>query len=223
MRFWTTCVIFILYMNIASGQDIQIGAMGGMTLFQGDYPSFRLKDTFTILANPGFGFFLRKPINDRLSIKGSFYLTAFEGDDALDPNLVGLRTPSSFKYAASELLITAEYAPLQFELGGHQTDVYGLGGVGFSKTTFKNSVIDDGCPVVNLVLPIGIGIRSKISDLLTLSIQFESVHALNDCLDGFKGLSKTNDVYSSLKLGLSYGLSATGSSLNGKSIGCPTF
>lgn len=223
MKFWTTCLIFILYLNSTSGQDIQIGAIGGMTLFQGDYPSYRLKDTFTVLANPGFGFFIRKPINDKLSIKGSFYLTSFEGDDALDPNLVGLRTPSSFKYPAGELLITAEYAPIHFELASRPVDIYGLGGIGFSKTTFKNSVIDDDCPIVNLVLPLGLGIRSKISDLLTLSLQFESVRGLNDCLDGFKGLSKTNDVYSSLKLGLSYGLSATGSSSNGKMIGCPTF
>lgn len=223
MRSWTTCLIFIICLNSISGQDIQIGAIGGMTLLQGDYPSYRFKETFKILANPGFGFFIRKPINERISIKGSFYLTSFEGDDALDPNLVGLRTPSSFKYPAGELLITVEYAPIQFELGSHQVDIYGLGGAGFSKTTFKNSVIDDGCPIVNLVLPLGLGARAKISDLLTLSIQFEYVQALNDCLDGFKGLSKTNDVYSSLKLGLSYGLSATGSSMNGKMIGCPTF
>jgi hypothetical protein len=213
---------YFLYFTLYS-QDIQVGIMGGMTLFQGDYPSYRFKDTFTILAKPGFGLFLVSPINDKLNIKGSIYFTTFSGDDRLKPPLTGIRTPSSINYPAVELLITGEYTPVEFNLFTRPSGLYLLGGFGFSKTSFKNNVVDDSCPIVNIVLPFGLGIRSRISDMIGMFLQVESVHALNDCLDGMKGFTSTKDVYSSLKVGLTYGIHSESNRQFGKNIGCPRF
>ncbi|MBK7608138.1 MAG: hypothetical protein IPI18_13400 [Saprospiraceae bacterium] len=95
MKFSNYLVLFlILYSLDSKAQDVQVGLIGGMTIYQGDFPSYRLKDTLTILANPGFGIFLRKPIGEKLAVKGSIYFSQFEGDDSLDPSLLGFRNPS---------------------------------------------------------------------------------------------------------------------------------
>lgn len=222
MRYCLAFLASILYISLYS-QDIQVGIMGGLTVFQGDYPSYRFKDTFTILAKPGFGLFLVSPFNEKLNIKGSIYFTTFSGDDRLKPILTGIRTPSSINYPAVELLITGEYTPLELSLFNRSFGLYVLGGFGFSKTSFKNNVVDDSCPIVNIVLPFGLGFRTRINDMIGMFIQMESTHALNDCLDGMKGFTSTKDVYSSLKVGLTYGIHRETSNQFGKNIGCPRF
>ncbi|MBK9931733.1 MAG: outer membrane beta-barrel protein [Saprospiraceae bacterium] len=222
MKFSNYLVLFlILYSLDSKAQDVQVGLIGGMTIYQGDFPSYRLKDTLTILANPGFGIFLRKPIGEKLAVKGSIYFSQFEGDDSLDPSLLGFRNPSFFKYPMSEFTITADYRLFAINQYKRPIEFFVLGGFGFSKSTVSNQDIAADCPILNLILPLGAGIRTKINDNINMSLHFEQVLTNSDCLDGFKGLNSANDTYSSLKVGISYSFApVTG---NSKNIGCPTF
>jgi len=205
------------------GQNIQIGGMVGMTLLQGDYPSYSLGDSFRILANPGFGIFLRRPFNQNFGLKASVYFSSFEGDDRLDPVLLGTRTPSEFKYPFMEFQVTGEYFPLHFNLLRRPASLFVLSGFSATKTTINNTDISDECPLFNLSIPLGTGLRIQLSELLQATLLAEVTRSFSDCLDGYKGFTKVKDIYSSIKFGISYGIVAEGNTGRGKAIGCPTF
>lgn len=217
----------LFLMNLAptrsDAQNIQIGGMLGGTVLQGDYPSYSFGDTFRILVNPGFGLFIRRPFSNYFGIKASVYFSKFAGDDRLDPDLFGARTPSEFKYPMMEFQITGEYFPLHFNLGQKPTSMYLLSGFSAVKTTINNTDISDECPLFNLNIPFGGGFRMQVSDLLQLSLQAEVSMSLSDCLDGYIGPTKVKDIYSSVKFGISYGIVAEGNHGKGSAIGCPKF
>ncbi len=205
-------------------QNIQLGVTGGMTVFQGDYPSYRLKDSIRILANPGFGLFIRRPIGTSAGVKASVYFSSFEGDDRLDPNLFGIRTPSSFKYPFIEFQISGDFSPFHFNLANRQVDFFVLAGAGVAKTTINNTDISDDCPIFNLVIPAGAGMRIYLSELLQASLHLETNRSFSDCLDGFHGpTTNVKDMYTSLKLAISYGIVPEASKGKGRNIGCPRF
>lgn len=205
------------------GQNIQIGGMVGMTLLQGDYPSYSFGDTFRILANPGFGLFIRRPVNNNFGIKASVYFSSFAGDDHLDPVLLGARTPTDFKYPFMEFQVTGEYYPFHFNFIQRPTAFYLLSGLSATKTTINNTDISDECPLFNLNIPFGGGVRMQVSELLQMSLQAEVSMSFSDCLDGYKGFTNVKDLYSSIKFGISYGIVPEANKGKGKSIGCPTF
>lgn len=204
-------------------QNIQLGVTGGMTVMQGDYPSYRLKDSIRILANPGFGLFIRRPIGANAGVKASAYFSSFEGDDRLDPNLFGTRTPSSFKYPFIELQIAGDFSPLHFTLANRQVDFFILAGAGAVKTTINNTDISDDCPIFNLVIPAGAGMRIYLSELLQATLHLETNLSFSDCLDGYHGPTNVKDMYTSLKMAISYGIVPEASKGKGRNIGCPKF
>jgi len=218
-------VVFFLALLFSldlKSQEFNVGFIGGLSLLDGDYPSIRTKDTFTVLASPGFGVFLHRPINEKLAFKTSVYFTRFKGDDRLIPRYVGVHTPSSINRANIELQLNAEYTLFRLPLNS-TTDLsfYLQSGIVFSKTTVSGNDVNDNCPVVNLGIPIGGGVRMPIKEKYSLFAQAEFVQGMNDCFDGFVDLSKVKDVYYSLKFGISTLFTpVTG---NAKNISCPKF
>ncbi len=208
--------------NRTFAQNFQVGAMGGASLLDGDYPSYRFDDTFSILANAGFGVFLRRPITDRFGIKGSLFFTSFSGNDELDPVNLGFRTPSSFKYPVIELQLTLDFSIFSIRIASKPIDLYLIGGIGFTKTTIHSVFTEGSCPVVNLSIPVGGGIRMPINENIGIFLQGEMVQGLNDCLEGYAGPTGAKDLYGSMKLGVSYSITPSYSG-SGKSIGCPRF
>lgn len=204
-------------------QNIQLGLTGGMTVLQGDYPSYRLKDSIRILANPGFGLFIRRPIGTRAGVKASVYFSSFEGDDRLDPKLLGTRTPSRFKYPFIEFQISGDFSPIHFNLANRLVDFFILAGAGAVKTTINNTDISDDCPIFNLAIPAGAGMRIYLSELLQASLHMETNLSFSDCLDGYHGPTNVKDMYTSLKLAISYGIVPEASKGKGRNIGCPRF
>ncbi len=212
---------FLFSIDLLS-QDINVGLIGGLSLLNGDYPSVGTKDSFTILASPGFGAFLRRPLNEKWAIKGSVYFTRFKGDDRLIPRFVGVHTPSSINRANMELQLNAEYTAFRLPLSSNSDiSFYLQSGIVFSKTTVSDNDVNDECPIVNLGIPVGAGIRMPVKEKYSLFAQFEYVQGLNDCFDGYVDPSKVKDVYYSLKLGISTLL--TPEVGNGKNIACPKF
>lgn len=207
----------------ALGQNIQIGGMVGATLLQGDYPSYSFGDTFRILANPGFGLFIRRPVSESFGMKASVYFSSFAGDDRLGGTQLGTRTPIDFKYPFMEFQITGEYYPFHFNFIKRQASFYVLSGVSATKTTISNTDVSDECPLFNLNIPFGGGIRLQINELLQASLQAEVSMSFSDCLDGYHGFTNVKDLYSSIKFGISYGIVPEANKGKGKSIGCPTF
>ncbi len=214
-------VVVVLSSTAAIAQTFQVGAMGGATLLVGDYPSYSFDNAFKILANPGFGLFLRRPIQKNLGVKASLYATSFQGDDRLYPINLGSRNPSLFKYPVVEMQITADYSPFGVRLASRLIRFYLLAGIGFTKTSIKVPV-DNDCPVVNLSIPAGLGIRTDINEKMTFFIQAEYVQGLNDCLEDYAGPTNTKDLYGSIKLGVAY-LVAPNYYGTGRNIGCPRF
>ncbi|HNR08196.1 MAG TPA: hypothetical protein PKM27_12830 [Saprospiraceae bacterium] len=204
-------------------QPVQLGVTAGMTVMQGDYPSYRLKDSFRILANPGFGLFIRRPIGSNAGVKASAYFSSFEGDDSLDPDLNGTRVPSRFKYPFIEIQISGDFSPFHFNLARRQVDFFVLAGAGAVKTTINNTDISDDCPIFNLVIPAGAGMRIHLSEQLQASLHAETNLSFSDCLDGYHGLTNVKDMYTSLKLAISYGIVPEAGKSNGRNIGCPRF
>ncbi len=215
--------ILILLMSIKlNSQDLNVGLMGGLSLLNGDYPSVRLKDTFTLLANPGYGAFIRRPINEKLAIKGSVYFTRFSGDDRLIPRFIGTHIPSSINRANMEIQLNGEYTAFRLPINSkNEISFYLQSGIVFSKTTVSGNDVNDDCPILNLGIPFGGGGRLPFKEKYFLFAQFEYVQGLNDCFDGFVDLSKTKDVYYSLKIGISTLLAPEVKGV--KNIGCPKF
>ena len=83
-------------------------------------------------------------------------------------------------------------------------------GLGVVKITAGNNAIDENCPLLNAVIPMGLGIRSQITNNINVFLQAERVQGLNDCLDGLDVNNTAKDVYSMIKVGLSYGISGEG-------------
>jgi hypothetical protein len=220
-------ILFILLLlvgtsSVSKSQNFEIGALGGGTLFIGDYPSYRLTDSIRILASPGFGIFFRKPFSDRLALRGSVYFTRFRGDDALIPRFIGVHNPPSINRPNTEFQFQAEYTPLV--LGRESLrpiSFFLIAGFGFSKTTISDSEASEECPIVNLIVPFGGGIRMPITEKIKVFAQLEGVQGLNDCLDGFIDPSKTKDFYYSFKVGVSTTISPV-TNRSGE-IGCPSF
>lgn len=216
------CILILLISIKLNSQELNIGLMGGLSLLNGDYPSVRLKDTFTILANPGYGAFIRRPINEKLAIKGSVYFTRFRGDDRLIPRFIGVHTPSSINRSNMEIQLNAEYSAFRLPINSNKDiSFYLQSGIVFSKTTVSGNDVNDDCPIINLGLPVGSGARLPIKEKYFVFAQFEFVQGLNDCFDGFVDLSRTRDVYYSVKIGISTLLAPE---VKGdKNIGCPKF
>lgn len=220
MRVIVICALF-LSLEIKS-QEVNIGLLGGFSLLNGDYPSVRIKDTFTVLANPGLGAFLRRPLNEKFAVKGSVYFTRFKGDDRLMSRFIGVHTPSSINRANIELQLNGEYTAFYLPLNSNKNiNFYLQSGIVFSKTTISGSDVHDDCPIINLGIPVGAGARMPIKDKYFVFAQFEYIQGLNDCFDGFVDLSKTNDVYYSFKVGISTSLNPVVG--GNKNIGCPKF
>ncbi len=215
--------LFLLADLSLFAQNIQLGLTGGMSVLQGDYPSYRFKDSIRILANPGFGLLIRRPIGTNAGLKASVYFSSFEGDDRLDPELFGTRTPSRFKYPFIELHLSGDFSMFHFNLANRQVDFFLLAGLGAVKTTINNTDISDDCPIFNLVLPAGAGMRVHLSELLQVSLHAETNLSFSDCLDGYHGPTNVKDKYTSLKLALSYGIVPEASKGKGRNIGCPKF
>ncbi len=203
-------------------QDFYIGGILGATVFGGDYPSYRLKDSFKVLASPGFGVFFGKPINEKLDVKASIYTFHIKGDDNLDPARVGFHTVSIINRPNIEAQFSAQYAPFTLWKGSKlPISFFVSGGFGFSKTTISDSDISDKCPVINLIVPLGMGLKTTIKENYHVFAQLEYVQGLNDCIDGVADFKNRNDTYSSFKIGIARSITPVVG--NGKSIGCPTF
>ncbi|MDZ4707870.1 MAG: hypothetical protein SH818_05655 [Saprospiraceae bacterium] len=215
--------LFSLIFTRSTGQNIQIGGMLGATLLQGDYPSYSFGDTFRILANPGFGIFIRRPVNQSFGIKASVYFSSFAGDDHLNPVLLGSRTPTDFKYSFMEFQVSGEYYPFHFNFIQRQASFFVMSGISATKTTINNTDISEDCPLFNLNIPFGGGFRLQVSELLQATLQAEVSMSFSDCLDGYHGFTNVKDLYSSIKLGISYGIVPEANKGKGKSIGCPAF
>ncbi len=206
------------------GQSTQLGVLFGETLIQGDYPSVRTKVGYKALFNPGFGLFVRQPIGDRFGLNGNFYFSSFRGDDALDPDRTVNHTPSSYTYPMLEISIRGDYGFLEIPIAQRNLQLYGLLGLGVVKITAGNNAIDENCPLLNAVIPMGLGIRSQITNNINVFLQAERVQGLNDCLDGLDVNNTAKDVYSMIKVGLSYGISGEGAGGgNNNLLDCPTF
>ena len=199
------------------------GLLVGPSVFHGDADELKPKISF--------GINLKYAVSYRFALKTSFVrgkLGGARGDFSQygddDKSQAKNGTAYSFENAYSELALVGEYnfGSLSFSKINPKWQHYILFGLGSVWSDTKGG-FEDGAQVPsfaqnepagfhdysgrNLFVPLGIGVRYKLSRSLDLGLEYRYIQTRSDYLDGFSYSvieNKTKDSYSRLGIELSY-------------------
>lgn len=191
---------------------MEIGASLGTMSYLGDFNSNVFGQ-----VEPSFGVTLRRVINPYMGLRAELIYGKLKGDsrdeDTYYPDYE--TEPKSFSTTLWDFNITYEYNFWPYGTGrdyrgAKRTTPFvflGLGGT-FAK-------VDQGESATTLSVPLGLGIKHKISKRLNVSLSWQIDFTLSDKLDGVEdpyyvkssGMFKNADAYSSLRLALTYSFS----------------
>lgn len=217
MKKYLMMIALLLGIQALHAQDdveyrMEFGGGGGLVSYQGDFngkPFKNLQPIGSVVAR-----YIFNPYMD-LKMNASYGKLKGASNDVTTyyPDFQG--TPYEFNHSLVDVGVVYEYNFWPYGTGrdyrGSKRIVPflfgGLGGT-FVKTAEKN--------VFTANLPIGVGVKYKISDRLNLGVEWSVHFSLSDELDGIKdpygisssGLFKNADGYSALQLTLTYSFMA---------------
>jgi opacity protein-like surface antigen len=235
---------------LLSAQKFSIGLLAGVATYQGDVTE--KYSTQGISENkPTFGGFVKYHFKDNLSVRANYLQGVISGDENIYRNTPWrIQRGFSFKSPITEIATMVEWDALNWHFGnngyaqGQKLSLYVMGGVGFVKT---NPVVDFNEPNpmyedVNIdklaqysrnhiVIPMGVGIKWRITPNQTLSLEAANRLTFTDYLDGISKTAqpKYGDWYLIGMISFSQTLSwEGGSSFSRKrgynaSVSCPKF
>lgn len=186
-------LIITMVVSRAGAQDYkyEIGAGGGVGFYMGD------ANQSALFHKPGaaFGAVMRRVINYRWSIKFNLATAGIKGDTQSFNNQFPDGKNFKFNRQLIDLGAQGEFNFFHYGMGPAYLDVYRftpylLAGLGFTYVPHKN----DG--YFNVNIPLGIGVKYKISERWNLGLEFSMRKTLGDKLDG-KDLSDPYKIKSS--------------------------
>lgn len=219
-------------------KDMSVGLNGGIYVYQGDLTPERFGSFKTI--QPGFSFFVKKPINHFLAARVHMSFARLKGDESRYSK-PEYRQQRNFSFTTP----VAEFSgQLVWNILGRNYEDHGImpyifsgAGVsllnikkdysrmdpavfGESSDVFTGLAVDNavGTPRAVLAVPVGIGAEYPLSKRFSVNIETSYRFIFTDYLDGFSQSagSKYNDHYHSTSAGIIYKL---GTRDNG--IACP--
>jgi hypothetical protein len=219
-------------------KDMSVGLNGGAYIYQGDLTPDRFGSLRTI--QPGFSFFVKKPINHFLAARVHISIAKLKGDDSRYSK-PEYRQQRNFYFTTPVKEFSAQ---LVWNIRGRNYDDYGImpyifsgAGVslirvkkdysridpavfGESSDVYTGLAIDNarGTPRALLSVPVGIGAEYPLSDRFSINIETSYRFVFTDYLDGFSQSAnpKQQDHYHSTSAGIIYKFGK-----KDKGIGCP--
>lgn len=206
--------LFILLLPLtATSQNVAIGAMLGMSNYQGDLSERHVTVVETHVAG---GIFVRRQVLPKFTLKGNFYAGRISGDDANYEE----RVSRGYKFESSLL---EGGVNLEWDILGRKRNIRkgtyykvitpylmtGFGAVYFNPDT-------RGLPAnapekqydtrnFNFIIPIGAGFKNDITPQITFGLEFVTHLPFTDYLDGIGESGEPNhDWYGFAGLTLQY-------------------
>jgi opacity protein-like surface antigen len=235
---------------LLSAQKFSIGLLAGVATYQGDITE--KYSTQGIAENkPTLGGFIKYHFNEKLSIRANYLQGVISGDERIYHNTPWrVERGFSFKSPITEIATMIEWDALNWQFGnngyaqGQKLSLYLMGGLGFVKTKpvvdfnepnpmFEDVNIDKLAQYNrnHLVIPMGMGVKWKITSNQTLSLELANRATFTDYLDGISKTAqpKYGDWYLIGMVSFSQALTWESGSRYGKrrgynaSVSCPKF
>lgn len=244
MRILILCLLFhfsMVLQGFAQSSNMELGFGFGASVYQGDISPTRLGST----NRPGFSFqvFGSYVLHPAFSIRGNFAYLSISDDEK---GYGGYHEHRNFKFhttineLSAQVVVSpfATYEPTRF-----QPYVFGGVGIGFLSVNRDWSNFDFNfpswqrwvipglaqdtmtkLPAAALTFPIGLGLRCKIGE--NVSLYAEGAHRIttNEYIDGFSKAANPNrnDAFTSLTIGLVFRLGEVTGGRGGRGgYGCP--
>lgn len=193
-KFILTLTALFLPMLIIAQNKSEVGLMIGGANYQGDIASSKaisFKQT-----QIGGGLYARYHVSRHFSLRGSFFYTKLQGDDANFVDEAAWRANRDFNFTnpVYEFSFTPEYYFLGNTIKRSMFRPYIFAGIGAAFTNPENNLeakdIDavenepGYYPTSHFSFPIGAGINFDINDKFTIGLEASSHFPLTDYLDG---------------------------------------
>ncbi len=241
----TTAIVLSLVLiasksNAQFYKDMSVGINGGMYIYQGDLTPERFGSSTTI--QPGFSFFVKKPINHFLAARLHVSIAKLKGDDSRY-GTPEFRQKRNFYFTTPVKEFSAQVVwnifGKNYEDNGIMPYIFSGAGISFINvqkdfsrldTTYFNKTSDavvglaidnaKGTPRSLLSVPVGVGAEYAISDRFSANVEAAYRFIFTDYLDGFSRSASTKfqDHYHSISAGLIYKF---GKKEKDGEVGCP--
>lgn len=204
MSKWLTAVVFSALSFVLGAQKMELGLMGGLSLYSGDLSPQEFGLYFKELT-PAGGLFVRINPNKALSLRLGLNLTRLSGEDGVSNNRNDRML--NFRTSVTEVSLTGEWN--MFRLGTpRRTQVipYLYAGAGFFRfnpeTKFEDQWIElqplgtegQGLPgyeapysLTQVQLPFGGGIKFIVKERVTIGLEMGARKLFTDHLDDVSG------------------------------------
>ena len=194
-------------MAVAHAQEyrFEVGGAAGMSGYLGD------ANNGNLLKKPGYavGGLFRYIINSRMAVKANLLTASISGNSTGLENVYPGGENYAFKSQLYDLGAQFEFNFLNYGIGSKYLKLKRISpylplGAGFTMAT------GDG-DAFTMNVPMGLGVKYKLSERLNLGLEFTMRMSLSDKLDGLKdlnginsGFAKNKDWYSFTMISITY-------------------
>ena len=208
-------LLSVLALNANAQGDVEyrweIGAGAGLTAYEGDFNTSIVKG-----MEPNVTVLLRRILNPRMAVRLSGSLGKIKGSSNNVDTYYALYhdEPYEFEHTLTDVSALFEYNFWPYGTGkeyrgAKRLTPFIMGGIGFTGATGGDK------NVFTANLPIGVGVKYRVSDRLNLGLEWGIHFTLSDKLDGVEdpygikssGLFKNTDSYSALQFTATYSFS----------------
>ena len=189
-------VLFLLAEN-SKGQKNEIGFSVGGLNYTGD-----VSPAYNILNyRPAGSIFYRLNFSPIVALRASIMGGGLYGNEKHSKNPVQAARGAFFTTSISEFSVMAEYN--FFNYRGHKDDrrvcPYLVGGIGIFNSVRKQGNYRHGSEYIQLAIPLGIGVKYKLSRYLNLGAEFVARKTSSDQIDGvssqYLGSHETSNIF----------------------------
>lgn len=179
--FWLLAVCLALSPNLVKGQNTEIGMEMGGYSYLGD-----VARSYELSGNSlGGQFFIRKHVNDGLSVRFSIGAGQLEGadDDAFDVFSANRRASFQGDFFNTDMLFEyhfLDYRNPKLDQAWTPYLLFGLGLYRFEGQDQLSNVYDTG---LKFRIPVGVGIKLKLDRRWTLGVSASVIKTNSDVLD----------------------------------------
>jgi hypothetical protein len=200
-------LLLMIFNNSNYAQGLELGFGVGGTMYWGDLTPSTPSENFGNIKGAG-SIFIRNTISNKLCVRGNLLIGKLAGDDNLSSTQWMRERNLDFFTNLIELGLIAEFDFLSFSKGGQWEflEIYFFGGVAAikynPKTIFQGNTYElqplgtegqgmvgfvDSYKLLSVAFPIGLGLKLKITDRLTLNPEFGVRLTMTDYLDDVGG------------------------------------
>jgi hypothetical protein len=216
--FFVCSLVSIFYSSRLEAQSqIEFGGLGGAAYYIGDLnPGVPF-----VNVNPALGGIGRYVFSDRIAFKAAVTVAGLSGD--YDKDKVGVLpefkrlsgSPGYFKRTVMSLDFTGEINLFSYDHKYISSTVFtpylsfGFGAMGYSKIVAKTDTSTTFKPSFSLSLPMGVGVKYKISKRLRIGAEWTFYKLFVDDVDNYSSignaLTHNNDWFSVFKIYITFG------------------